>query len=110
VRPMKTAPDPWLELPAHGPRPIRVPRNEAGRWLEPPRRRDPITLVFVTLWTILTLPFRIVFGVFGLVGRLAVITVGFSLMVLGAALSAGPLAWVGIPVFLFGLLISMRAL
>jgi hypothetical protein len=110
VRPLKSAPDPWIELPSRGPRPLRVARADTSRWLEPPRPRHPISLLFAAIWGIVTLPFRIVFGVFGLVGRLAVLAIGFSLMVLGAAMSAGPLAMLGIPVFIFGLILSMRSL
>jgi hypothetical protein len=110
VRPLKSAPDPWIELPSRGPRPFRVQRDEASRWLDAPRPRDPITFLFTAIWGIATLPFRLVFGVFGLVGRLAVLSIGFSLMVLGAAMSAGPMAMLGIPVFIFGLILSMRSL
>jgi hypothetical protein len=110
VRPLKPASDPWIELPSRGPRPFRVPRAEASRWLDSPRPRNPITLFFTAIWAIVTLPFRLVFGVFGLVGRLMILSIGFSLMVLGAAMSAGPLAMLGIPVFIFGLILSMRSL
>lgn len=107
MRRLKPAPDPWLELPEPRRRPAR-----AGRWLDAPAvpRRDPLDLIFGTIWMILTLPFRLVFGIVGLLGRLAGLTVGFSMMVAGAALSAGPLAVLGVPLFVVGLLMAMRSL
>jgi len=107
VRFVKPAPDPWIELPT---RARRACPAAGGRWLEPPPRRDPIDLVFGTIWAFLTLPFRIVFGAFGLVGRLAGIVVGFALMVLGAAVSASPFGLLGLAIFGAGLLIAMRSL
>lgn len=62
------------------------------------------------VWSVLTLPFRLVFGLVALLGRLAALVLGFALMVVGAALGAGPLFPLGIPVFLIGLLIALRAL
>jgi hypothetical protein len=114
VRPLKPAPDPWLELPTRGARPIRPVRVPApgppGRWLTPLRDRDPIALLFATIWGLITLPFRLVFGIFGLIGRFVGIAVGFVLMVLGAALSASPFPMIGVAVFVVGLLVSMRSL
>jgi hypothetical protein len=110
VRDLKPAPDPWIELPGR-----RRPTRGAGRWLDAPAapvapRRDVFDLVFGTIWTILTLPFRLVFGIVGLLGRLTGLVVGFSMMVAGAALSAGPLAMLGVPLFVVGLLLAMRSL
>lgn len=62
------------------------------------------------VWGVLTFPFRVVFGLFSLLGRLAALAVGFALMVFGAALLAGPLVIVGLPLFAIGLLLSMRSL
>jgi hypothetical protein len=111
VRRLKPAPDPWIELPA------RRPARSAGRWLDAPApaapvapRRDAFDLLFGTIWMILTLPFRLVFGIVNLLGRLTGLVVGFSMMVAGAALSAGPLAMLGIPLFVVGLLLAMRSL
>jgi hypothetical protein len=112
VRRLKPAPDPWLELPAR-----RRPARAAGRWLDAPApaapvapRRDAFDLLFGTIWMILTLPFRLVFGIVNLLGRLTGLVVGFSMMVAGAALSAGPLAMLGVPLFVVGLLLAMRSL
>ena len=40
------------------------------------------------LWTVVTLPFRLLAGVVALLGRLASLVLGFVLMVVGAALMA----------------------
>lgn len=110
MRRLKPAPDPWIELPGQR----RAYRGD-GRWLDAPAsptapRRDVFDLLFGTTWAILTLPFRLVFGIVGLLGRLTGLAVGFSMMVAGAALSAGPLAMLGVPLFVVGLLLAMRSL
>ena len=114
MRSLKPAPDPWIELPDRGRRPSRDVR---GRWLAAPAaasqaapRRDGFDLLFGTIWIILTLPFRLVFGIVGLLGRITGLVVGFSMMVAGAALSAGPLTILGVPLFVVGLLIAMRSI
>ena len=63
-----------------------------------------------TLWYLVTLPFRLVFWTIAWVGRLAAILVGFSLMVVGMALWAGPLFFLGIPMFQVGLVMTLRCL
>jgi hypothetical protein len=65
---------------------------------------------FRAIWFVLTLPFRIVFGAFSLLGRLTGIVVGFSLMALGMAFCAGPFFLIGVPMFLIGLLLTLRCL
>ena len=116
MRRLKPAPDPWIELPDRGRRPLR---GAQGRWIAAPGpapaspaapRRDAFDLLFGTIWIILTLPFRLVFGIVGLLGRITGLVVGFSMMVAGAALSAGPLAILGIPLFVVGLLVAMRSI
>jgi hypothetical protein len=62
------------------------------------------------LWYVVTLPFRLVFWTIAWVGRLTAIVLGFSLMVVGMALWAGPLFFLGIPMFLVGLVLTMRCL
>ncbi len=104
---LKTVPEAWLESPV---RPYRPARAEAGRWLGVPQVIGGIELIFGTVWTLVTLPFRLVFGLLGLLGRLAGLVVGFSIMVLGAALLPGPLVLIGVPVFAIGLLLSLRSL
>ena len=66
--------------------------------------------VFGTLWSVVLFPFRLLIGAVELFGRLVALVLGFILMVLGVAVCAGPLIIVGIPLFVVGLIITMRAL
>ena len=63
-----------------------------------------------TLWFLITLPFRLIVWVVSLIGRAAGIAIGFTLMVLGMALMAGPFALIGFPLFLVGLFLTLRCL
>ncbi len=62
------------------------------------------------VWFLVALPFRVIFSVIALLGRLAGVVLGFGLMVLGMALGAGPLFFIGIPLFLVGLYVMLRSL
>jgi hypothetical protein len=62
------------------------------------------------LWLVITFPFRVLAWVVELLGRLAALIVGFGLMVVGAALWAGAIYLIGIPLFALGLLLTLRAL
>lgn len=62
------------------------------------------------LWTVISLPFRLLAWVVELLGRLAALVLGFSLMVVGVALWAGMFFIFGIPLFIIGLLLTLRAL
>jgi hypothetical protein len=62
------------------------------------------------IWLMIVFPFRLVFHLIAWLGRLTALGVGFSLMVVGMALLAGPLFWVGIPLFIIGLLLTLRCL
>jgi hypothetical protein len=66
--------------------------------------------VLGTVWTLVTLPLRLIFWTIAWVGRLAAILLGFSLMVVGIALWAGPLFFLGIPLFLVGLVLTLKSL
>jgi hypothetical protein len=70
--------------------------------------------VFMTLlaalWFLVTLPFRLLFWGIAWLGRLTAVVLGFSLMVVGVALWAGPLFFLGIPLFLVGLVLTLRCL
>jgi hypothetical protein len=63
-----------------------------------------------TLLRLVTLPFRLVFWTIAWVGRLAAILLGFCLMVIGVALWAGALFFLGIPLFLIGLVLTLKCL
>lgn len=62
------------------------------------------------IWTIVTLPIRILAWAGDLVGRLVGLAIGFALMVLGVAIGAGPSLILGIPVFVVGLILTLRSL
>jgi len=62
------------------------------------------------LWAVVSLPFRLIIGIIEVAGRLVGISLGFVLMVVGVALWAGPLFILGIPLFLIGLLLTLRCL
>ena len=62
------------------------------------------------IWSVVTLPFRLLFKLVELFGRLAAFLLGFALMVVGVALWAGPLFLIGIPMFVVGLIVTLRAL
>jgi hypothetical protein len=66
--------------------------------------------VLGALWSVVTLPFRLLARLVELFGRLAALAIGFVLMVVGFALWAGALAVVGIPTFIVGLLLTLRSL
>jgi hypothetical protein len=66
--------------------------------------------VFGTIWAVLTLPFRLVVWVVEALGRLTGLAFGFVLMVVGVALWAGPLYLIGIPLFIVGLVLTLRSL
>lgn len=62
------------------------------------------------LWSILTLPFRLIAGAVALSGRLIGAVGGFALMVLGVAFCSGALYPLGLPLFVLGLILTLRCL
>jgi hypothetical protein len=79
-----------------------------------PEPFNPVIAVIVATvsaaWFLLTLPFRLVFGAISLLGRLTGVAVGFALMAVGMAFCAGPFYLIGVPMFLIGLLLTLRCL
>lgn len=70
-----------------------------------------ILLTFLGVsWLAISLPFRLIFRLLALLGRLTGIILGFLLMVVGMALWASPLFIVGIPLFVVGLVLTLRCL
>jgi hypothetical protein len=65
--------------------------------------------MFGTLWSVFTLPFRLIAWVVELIGRFTGLILGFVLMVLGIALCSGILLPLGVPVFIIGLLLTLRS-
>ena len=62
------------------------------------------------IWSILMLPIRLLAWTVDFLGRATGLGVGFALMVLGVALGAGPSMVLGIPVFVIGLILTLRSL
>lgn len=62
------------------------------------------------VWFVLTLPIRIVAWVVVTLGRIAAVGVGFILMVIGVALGASALYIFAIPLFVIGLLLTIKAM
>lgn len=62
------------------------------------------------IWFILTFPFRLVGWVVGLFGRMVGVVIGFALMVVGVALCASSWLIFGVPLFVIGLIITLRGL
>jgi hypothetical protein len=69
-----------------------------------------LAVLLAAVWFMATLPFRLVFWLIAWMGRLTAVVLGFSLMVVGMALGAGPLFFIGIPLFLVGLVLTLRCL
>jgi hypothetical protein len=63
-----------------------------------------------TIGFAVALPFRLLFWLIALLGRVTGVMVGFVLMVIGMALWASPLFFFGIPLFLLGLVFTLRCL
>jgi hypothetical protein len=75
---------------------------------------QPLSRLIVALlagvWSTVMFPFRFVFCVIAWLGRLTAVTLGFSVMVIGIALWASSLVFVGVPLFLIGLVLTLRCL
>jgi hypothetical protein len=69
-----------------------------------------VLAVLGTVWSIATLPFRLVFWIIAWLGRLTGIAIGFAMMVAGMFFLAGPFFLIGIPLFLIGLVLTLRCL
>ena len=67
-------------------------------------------IMLEAVWSVLTLPFRLIAWVVEFCGRLVGLGLGFLLMVVGVALGAGPFFMIGIPLFVVGLILMLRCL
>lgn len=63
-----------------------------------------------TLFEILAFPFRLIGKIIDVAGRLVVLIVGFLFMVLGIGALEPLGTTIGIPLFIVGLLLTLRAL
>lgn len=62
------------------------------------------------IWSVLMWPFRVVGAVVAFCGRTLGVVFGFLLMVAGVAFLAGTLYILGLPLFLVGLLLTLKSL
>jgi hypothetical protein len=62
------------------------------------------------LWSLVTLPFRLIGWAVELVGRAVGVGLGFVLMVLGVALCAAQWLPLGLPLFVVGLIVALKCL
>lgn len=75
----------------------------------PYRERVTLNTMAAIVWSILTFPFRVIGWVIEVCGRVVGAILGFILMVLGVALTAGPFVVLGIPLFLVGLILLLKS-
>ena len=95
----------------YGSRPTRWLVGTGVPALERTSSWTEIFMAFLSAFLYLfTLPFHLVFWTIAWAGRLTAILFGFCLMVVGMAFWAGPLFFVGIPLFLVGLLLTLKSL
>ena len=66
--------------------------------------------VLRALWVVVTLPIRLLAWLVEWLGRITALVLGFLLMVVGVALCVGGLWILGVPVFVVGLLATLRSL
>jgi hypothetical protein len=62
------------------------------------------------LWSVLTLPFRLIAALVAFCGRALGVVIGFCLMVAGVAFCSGAIYFLGVPLFIVGLLIMLKCL
>lgn len=98
-----TQPQYWAGKPVTKP----VPRSESAHSWSVGRL---LLALFSVIWFTISLPFRLTFRIIAWLGRLTAVLLGFVLMVVGIALWAGPLFFIGIPLFVVGLVLTLRCL
>jgi hypothetical protein len=94
----------------HGPSQSLSAFAQPQKLVRSPSARQLGSSLLAALWFTVTLPFRVTFWIIAWLGRLTAALLGFLLMVLGVALWAGPLFFVGIPLFVVGLVLTLRCL
>jgi hypothetical protein len=108
----------WRAVGSDSPRPLAMGRRLSPQGLHGASSAAAwswswgrvVLALLAAIWFIVTLPFRLVFWVIALLGRVTGILVGFSLMVGGMFFLAGPLFLIGIPLFVIGLVLTLRCL
>ncbi len=105
----------WWSAGSGSPRPVAWRRRRPSGGYAPGASTGwswgrAVLMLLAAVWSLATLPFRLVFWVIALLGRLTGIAVGFALMVVGMFFLAGPLFVIGIPLFIIGLVLTLRCL
>ena len=62
------------------------------------------------IWSVLTLPFRLIAALVAFCGRALGVVIGFALMVVGVAFCWGAIYFLGVPLFIVGLLVMLKCL
>ena len=108
----QTSPDAWFTVEIN--QPTRQPSALGVRQMKASGSLGTVKRAFITplfvLWSLIAFPFRLVFWAVAWMGRLTAVVLGFLLMVVGIALLAGPFFFLGIPLFLVGLVFTLRSL
>lgn len=66
--------------------------------------------MFGLAWFVMTLPFRLVIGLIGTVGRMIGLALGFIILATGAAMWAAQLPHFAVPVMIVGGLLTLKSL
>lgn len=66
--------------------------------------------MFGLAWFVMTLPFRVVFGVIGAVGRMIGMVLGMAILATGGAMWAAQLPHFAVPVMVVGGLLTLKSL
>lgn len=66
--------------------------------------------MFGPIWFVMTLPFRLVFGVIGAVGRMVGMALGMAILATGGAMWAAQLPHFAVPVMVVGGLLTLKSL
>lgn len=66
--------------------------------------------MFGLAWFVMTLPFRMVFGVIGAVGRMIGMVLGMAILATGGAMWAAQLPHFAVPVMAVGGLLTLKSL
>jgi hypothetical protein len=66
--------------------------------------------MFGLAWFVMTLPFRIVFGLISTVGRMIGMALGFVILATGGAMWAAQLPHFAVPVMIVGGLLTLKSL
>ena len=108
----------WWAIGSDSPRPMAMGRRQpsAGLGDSGPLAEcswswgRAVLALLAAIWFIATLPFRLAFWIIAWLGRVTGILVGFALMVAGMFFLAGPFFLIGVPLFVIGLVLTLRCL